>query len=115
VNRSADIAVVAPRPHPHPEAVLRHDREEEDAADNNSSSSTLKWFDQIGAHLRMSGGMNLGASCGTVGDAGTDAPSPPYRDGAFPRSIILAHFLAAFLDFLGFFLVHASEFIARLA
>src|SRR5262249_32508034 len=32
-----------------------------------------------------------------------------------PQLIILAHLLAAFLDFLRFFLVHASEFIARIA
>jgi hypothetical protein len=31
------------------------------------------------------------------------------------QSIILAHFLTTFLDFLRFFLVHASEFIARIA
>ena len=32
-----------------------------------------------------------------------------------PQLIILAHLLTAFLDFLRFLLVHASEFIARFA
>jgi hypothetical protein len=50
-----------------------------------------------------------------AGVSGGCARSPTSRGNPAPlQSIILAHFLTAFLDFLGFFFVHASEFIARI-
>jgi hypothetical protein len=70
-------------------------------------------LDPIGARLRISDGMDQAPPTATWATQNRCTFSGPLI--AMAPSIIPAHLLTAFLDFLGFFLVHAGKFVARLA